>query len=1035
MVKRTVVENDSSQVPPRKRRKSRAPTGANPSRTSSRLRGVGGDDPQLLFPNGVPQFRFHRRLYRRPICRMYGLDRNLRYKGYYFCSRCKEVDLAMTTKGIVRESFVPHGKQNECEANHQCFAFPTDKVKADYRLLLRSPTDDNSALLKARGQLNTSCVASVNTTDTVDVIDLNNSNNDSTTNGNELSTIDTALINEDNQLEHIKNKLEMAEDELLKKNLELSSAVKSLEEKERQNILLLEENRRMKELLGNIGNSLWKLRHELNVLSQQKRRAVQKLESFTGQDPDNLMSAICELLSLATNTSNCNKQRKATAFADLLMDGSLMDGALSDRLTKKLTSKLRSSVFSAPSLVRKMDECGFTLNFASIAAIGSMEKEVMGKFSRGIFPSTKTLKRTMDVVHVFGDHVLPFTLGRFPDELGGGELAKFPQELVLCALVKSHGLMDKAKNERVGIGYAYDGTKVDSHTYLEISGFKVTDRDAKDPKTGRLLYGNGLQSSACSFPDTLGIAKDTKEVFELYKPRFKRVSEEAQETGDPMLGKYVSEDGTECSFKHVEATSEMDMKTVWMINNVGCAAKQGGGDVMFCSFCPLTNRDIVKGTQNLCHKWCRHFQRHDEPGWVCHHVDMVTQEHIDRCKEEVQEMVSLHSFLSDIADVRMNCKMHVDEDPSSGGCGPQSKQDPLSIHFAYSDGTLVQKMEHLNAVRHDLSLRGLPTDGSARDQINLLSASMVQEYSLMKLQTAIKRGTVDREGAITLILNNPPCLLHLENRCGIKMITVLLQIGLANALTGKLESTSNINNQKSRLAVFEKEVNECFNKVLWGQQNKPALWKMPTEIDKDGNIVLSTLSFGNVRARNAMNDVDSLIDICILQNNRVNWKRCMSDYRDAMEIARSHQDLTDEDIIEFQKYTDDFYQQWLKLGLGKNAVTNYIHLLGSGHIAEFLFRWRNLYAHSQQGWEALNSLVRSVYFRRTNRGGGLGIKSKLYAIARWCQRRMLWASGYTYEYMESEVKKNGWTASHAYDEHLSTLPEEDIFDDGMDNYL
>ena len=415
---------------------------------------------------------------------------------------------------------------------------------------------------------------------------------------------------------------------------------------------------------------------------------------------------------------------------------------------------------------------------------------------------------------------------------------------------------------------------------------------------------------------------------------------------------------------------------------------------------------------------------------------MVTDEHVNHCKEELKDMISLNSFFSEIDTIHPQCRINMDEDPTEASAGPQHTADPASIHFKFCDGTLAQKMQFLSAVRHDLSLRGIATDGGAREQIQRLRSTMIQEFALKKLQAAIKRGTIDREGAITLILNNPPCLLHLENRCEIKMVTVILQFGLANALGGKLDSTQSIGSQQERLKFFETAVNKCFNTTLWGELSSPASWKLPTKRDKNGNIVLSTLSFGNVRARKALDNIDHLLDICILENDRQSWKDCLSEYRDGMAIARSHDDLTDENIVDFQKHIDEFYQEWIRLALGKNGVTNYIHLLGSGHIAEFLFKWRNLYAHSQQGWEALNSLIISVYFRRTNRGGGRGRKSKLYAIARWCQSRMLWASGYTYEYMESEVKRNGWTVSeHAFEQHAAELPIEDTFDDEMDDFI
>jgi hypothetical protein len=60
-------------------------------------------------------------------------------------------------------------------------------------------------------------------------------------------------------------------------------------------------------------------------------------------------------------------------------------------------------------------------------------------------------------------------------------------------------------------------------------------------------------------------------------------------------------------------------------------------------------------------------------------------------------------------------------------------------------------------------------------------------------------------------------------------------------------------------------------------------------------------------------------------------------------------------------------------------------MLGSGHIVDLLFHHRTLYIFSNQGWEALNSLIKQVYFRWTARGGGQNTTSRLLLIARWLQ--------------------------------------------------
>ena len=71
-------------------------------------------------------------------------------------------------------------------------------------------------------------------------------------------------------------------------------------------------------------------------------------------------------------------------------------------------------------------------------------------------------------------------------------------------------------------------------------------------------------------------------------------------------------------------------------------------------------------------------------------------------------------------------------------------------------------------------------------------------------------------------------------------------------------------------------------------------------------------------------------------------------------------------------------------------------MLSSSHVMRYMQDWKCLHRYSQQGWEALNALIKAYFFRRTNRGGlskNSTQKSKLLGIARWLQRRIMWYSG------------------------------------------
>ena len=124
-------------------------------------------------------------------------------------------------------------------------------------------------------------------------------------------------------------------------------------------------------------------------------------------------------------------------------------------------------------------------------------------------------------------------------------------------------------------------------------------------------------------------------------------------------------------------------------------------------------------------------------------------------------------------------------------------------------------------------------------------------------------------------------------------------------------------------------------------------------------------------------------------------------------------------IDAFQIMADDFFALWLDI-MGYDGVTNYIHLLGAGHIRYFFLKWRNLHRFSNQGWEAYNALVANYWHHRTQKGGGKGEKSKILAIAQWLLRAMMWRTGegdrYFKELINSDENDNDKSSDNSGDD-------------------
>jgi hypothetical protein len=74
-----------------------------------------------------------------------------------------------------------------------------------------------------------------------------------------------------------------------------------------------------------------------------------------------------------------------------------------------------------------------------------------------------------------------------------------------------------------------------------------------------------------------------------------------------------------------------------------------------------------------------------------------------------------------------------------------------------------------------------------------------------------------------------------------------------------------------------------------------------------------------------------------------------------MAFLRKRDNFTNPMIVSYQNHADLFFQTWIRLWQ-KEGNTNYIHMISSGHISDYLYsKWKKLSRFSQQGWKAMTS--------------------------------------------------------------------------------
>jgi hypothetical protein len=168
----------------------------------------------------------------------------------------------------------------------------------------------------------------------------------------------------------------------------------------------------------------------------------------------------------------------------------------------------------------------------------------------------------------------------------------------------------------------------------------------------------------------------------------------------------------------------------------------------------------------------------------------------------------------------------------------------------------------------------------------------------------------DKEGSLYTSLYAIPCILHMENRCNLKAMTMLFIDGLSNAQGSLLPTTLEVQNMDTKETLFVGSIEDTMNSEILGDEFNRAFWRLPVEKEQ-GSITkkIGIVSLSNGRSRKVLESFDDLIDLCIVNPNKsAMWKEAWDHYRKAMVILRKKgEDYTTEEMTEFQGHIDIFF--------------------------------------------------------------------------------------------------------------------------------
>jgi hypothetical protein len=316
-----------------------------------------------------------------------------------------------------------------------------------------------------------------------------------------------------------------------------------------------------------------------------------------------------------------------------------------------------------------------------------------------------------------------------------------------------------------------DGAKISNRESHTCNGAKLSDICARDPVTGEFILldpntGKAQSRDLCIVFKMLFCGETGKSVME-FKDVFDFFQSCASENPEENP---LHEDG----LKPIDLKINCDMALSWKGLCKGSGFQRD--KIRPCHMCSRRASFWAVENPKPCDTWCRELHENQE-GFKCFHCPFDDKENLEKKAKEIDSLKKLVSTAYE--DIQNSTKLQKNEDPDHPPVNAENKSN--SIFFVPK--TTAQSKRFNMLITNELDLRKLLLVGSLSERKRRLKEAVRNER---KLEILIKdlAHSQNQENALFLLLQCIPCILHLENHIGLKMLTMLLIDGLTSAKDG-----------------------------------------------------------------------------------------------------------------------------------------------------------------------------------------------------------------------------------------------------------
>ncbi|KAL7559763.1 hypothetical protein ACA910_010434 [Epithemia clementina (nom. ined.)] len=217
---------------------------------------------------------------------------------------------------------------------------------------------------------------------------------------------------------------------------------------------------------------------------------------------------------------------------------------------------------------------------------------------------------------------------------------------------------------------------------------------------------------------------------------------------------------------------------------------------------------------------------------------MSTDKHMHKLQQQIEEFkTDMPVIAGRIISIRERSELRLDEDLNRVPTDLQSG-NIKSIFYDLSKANDNEQKEYGRILNHDLRLRRLDLGGTLEYRQDRLKTQHKGKYTFMKASKSLEdMSNSQKMTALVMMMDSVPCILHMENRVGLKFLTLILKRGLTKAKGNGNGSTlhyigSEVENENKRIEIFLQKVQEKMNTKVLGTCDNQTQWLVPYD-DKE----------------------------------------------------------------------------------------------------------------------------------------------------------------------------------------------------------